>query len=67
MSIYVTSVVNDEKNGAKNTQTFRISMVIFRSHIRRYKAADVIINPKRFFYIVEKTFISIRNVSILPG
>lgn len=61
MSIYVTSVVNDEKNGAKNTQTFRMSIVIFRSHIRRYKAADVIINPEQFFRIVDnKKTISIK-------
>lgn len=38
-------VVSDEKKGAKNTQTLRMSMVIFKSHISRYNAADVIINP----------------------
>lgn len=31
VSKYVIIVVNDEKSGAKNTQTFRISIVIFKS------------------------------------
>lgn len=42
---YVTTVVSDEKNGAKNTQTLRMSTVIFSSHKKRYNAADVTIKP----------------------
>lgn len=45
VNAYVTNVVNDEKNGARNTQTFRMSTVTFISHNIRYRAAEVNIKP----------------------
>lgn len=42
---YVTNVVSEEKNGAKNTQTLRMSTVKFNSHNILYKAADVTMRP----------------------
>lgn len=45
VSKYVTMVVKLENRGARKTQTFLISIVIFKNRAKWYKAPDVTINP----------------------
>lgn len=45
VSKYVMMVVRLEKNGARNTQTFLMSIVMLMSLNEWYKTADVTINP----------------------
>lgn len=45
VSRYVIIVVKDENNGAKNTQTFRISIVMFNNQHKWYKTVEVTIKP----------------------
>ena len=50
--INVIRVVRDENNGAKNTQTFLMSMVMLKKCNTLYSAADVTIKPtKTLIYI----------------
>lgn len=41
----MTIVVSDEKNGARKTQTFLMSIVMFKNLIILYRVADVTMRP----------------------
>lgn len=47
VSKYVMMVVSDEKRGARNTQTLRISIERWKKLRTWYKAADVTIKPEK--------------------